>query len=61
MTPEQEAEALQYDLASLKLHIEKRLENIRIFEKAILDEQNGTVWDQKMIDFLEARANGITN
>ncbi len=55
MTPEQEDEALRYDLEALRQHVEKRRANIKVLEKAIDDERNGIELDQRMIIFLEAR------
>lgn len=58
MTPEQEKEALQYDLQALREHVEKRRANIAIFEGAIKTERDGIELDQRMIAFLEARNGG---
>lgn len=55
LSEEHEKEALRYDLAALRLHVEQRRRNIEIFEKAIRDERDGIERDQGMIAFLEAK------
>ncbi len=55
LSEEHEKEALRYDLAALRLHVEKRRANIQIFKKAIRDERVGIKLDKRMIAFLEAK------
>jgi len=50
-----ESEASQYELSDLKAHIEKRKDNIQIFEDAIQKEKDGIERELKMIAFLESR------
>lgn len=57
MTPEQEKEALRYDLESLRKHIQKRRDNIKIFEQAISEERDAIDREERMITFLESRKN----
>ena len=51
VTPE---EALQYDKESLLAGIEKKRQNIKIFEEAIAKENEGIERDNKMIAIIEA-------
>lgn len=58
MTPEQEREALHYDVEALRKHIEKRRANIKIFEEAISKERDGIDLDERMITYLEEHKYG---
>ena len=47
-------EALCYNKDDLIKHIEKRKNNIKIFEKAIYDEENEILRENQMIKIIEA-------
>lgn len=49
-------EALQYDLERLKGLVQKREQNIAVFEQAIRDEREQLERERIMIVFLEAEA-----
>jgi len=57
MRPVYREEALEYDKESLKEHILKRKENIKIFETAILNEKEEIQRELKMIAIIEEEEN----
>lgn len=51
-------EELQFDLEKLKEHVEKRRNNIEIFEKALADERAAVEHELQIIAVLEADLGG---
>lgn len=50
-----EKAALKYDLDALRAHVQKHLDNIRVFEEAIAKERAGILDDERMIAFIESK------